>query len=247
MDWHKRYIQQAAWSKELRNYLFRQSGMETARRVLEVGCGTGAILSDLNTPAAVLGIDLEPACLREARLHAPQAILACGDALSLPFATDVFDIVLCHFLLLWVQDPLQALQEMKRVTRSGGNILALAEPDYNSRVDKPDALAPLGRWQAESLQLQGADPGLGMRLAQLFHQAGLQLIETGTLRTDKGDPHKSRDRDLEWAVMEADLAGSVSAEELQQLKDLDERAWESGERVLHVPTYFAWGRVTRMV
>jgi SAM-dependent methyltransferase len=247
MDWHKRYIQQAAWSKELRNYLFERSGMDLARRVLEVGCGTGAILSDLDTPAAVLGVDLEHACLREARLHAPQARFACGDALSLPFATDVFDIVLCHFLLLWVQDPLQALLEMKRVTRSGGSILALAEPDYNGRVDKPDALAPLGRWQAESLQLQGADPGLGMRLAQLFHQAGLQIIETGTLRIDKGNPHTPRDRDLEWAVMEADLAGSVLAEELQQLKVLDERAWEDGERVLYVPTYFAWGRVTRMV
>jgi SAM-dependent methyltransferase len=247
MDWHKRYIQQAAWSKELRNYLFGQSGMDTARRVLEVGCGTGAILSDLDTTAAVLGVDLEPACLREARLHVPQAILACGDALSLPFATGAFDIVLCHFLLLWVQDPLQALLEMKRVTRSGGSVLALAEPDYSSRVEKPDALAPLGRWQAESLQLQGADPALGIRLAQLFHQAGIPPIETGILRTDKGNPHTPRDRDLEWAVLEADLGGSVPADELQQLKELDEKAWESGERILYVPTYYAWGLVTRMV
>ena len=182
MEWHKRFVQQAAWTSELRQYLFKRAGMQVARRVLEVGCGTGAILSGLVTPAAVHGLDLEPARLAEARRHAPQAILACADALWLPYASGVFDITFCHFLLLWVQDPLQALREMKRVTRPGGSILALAEPDYNARVDKPDALAALGRWQAESLRRQGADPGLGSRLAELFRQAGIPLIETGCLQ-----------------------------------------------------------------
>jgi SAM-dependent methyltransferase len=241
MDWHKRYVQQAAWTKHLRSYLFGRAGLGTACMVLEVGCGTGAILSDLNTPAGVYGVDLEPACLVEAHLHAPQASLTCGDALSLPFGSNVFDITFCHFLLLWVRDPLQALREMKRVTHPGGSILALAEPDYNRRVDKPDVLAPLGRWQTESLQRQGADPGLGMRLAHLFRQAGIPVMETGSLRTDNAHPPAPKDRDLEWAVLEADLAGRVSEEEFQRLKDLDEKAWECGERVLNVPTYWAFG------
>jgi SAM-dependent methyltransferase len=247
MDWHKRYVQQAVWSKDLRTYLFERAGMETARRILEVGCGTGAILSGLKTPAAVLGIDLDRACLNEARLHAPKSILACGDAQSLPFAGDVFDITFCHFLLLWVQNPLQALREMKRVTHTGGHILALAEPDYDNRIDKPDELAQLGWWQSESLHRQGADPGLGMHLAELFHQAGIPLIETGTLHAYNGHPQTSGDWGLEWMVLEADLAGTVPAGELQRFKVLDERAWERNERVLYVPTYFAWGQVTQMV
>ncbi len=215
--------------------------MGVAHRVLEVGCGTGAVLSDLSTPAAIHGLDLEFVHLMEARLHSPQAILACGDALSLPFATGVFDITFCHFLLLWVRDPLQTLCELKRVTRSGGSILALAEPDYTNRVDKPDVLVPLGRWQTESLRRQGADPALGMRLAPLFRQAGIPLIETGSLGTDEKHPPALGDRDLEWAVLEADLADLVPADEIQRLKHLDERAWDCGERVLNVPMYWAFG------
>jgi len=41
MDWHKRYVQQAGWTSELRNYLFKRAGLSGARRVLEVGCGSG--------------------------------------------------------------------------------------------------------------------------------------------------------------------------------------------------------------
>ena len=242
MDWHKRYVQQAYWTKDLRTYLFRRTGLGTARRVLEVGCGTGAILTDLDTSAAVHGIDLQEASLRQAHQHAPRAILVCGDALALPFADDVFEITFCHFLLLWVLDPLQALREMKRVTHPGGSILALAEPDYNGRVDKPDELAALGRWQVQALQRQGADPGLGMRLAGLFRQAGLRLIETGSLLADKQPAPAPGDKELEWAVLETDLAGWVPAEEIQRLKNLDERAWERGVRVLNVPTYWAYGR-----
>ena len=247
MEWHKRFIQQAAWTKDLRTHLFSRAGMEAAHRVLEVGCGTGAILSDLTTPAAIHGLDLEPFRLMEVRLHAPQAVLTCGAALSLPYVSGVFDITFCHFLLLWVHDPLQALNEMKRVTRPGGSILALAEPDYNGRVDKPDVLAPLGNLQAESLKQQGADPGLGRRLAELFHQAGIPLIQTGTLRPDGKRSPTPGELDLEWAVLEADLAGSIPAEEILRLKHLDEEAWRRGERVLYVPTYFAWGQIAQMV
>jgi SAM-dependent methyltransferase len=241
MDWHKRYLQQARWTNHLRAYLFKRAGMDSASRVLEVGCGTGAILSELNPSIAVHGLDLELAPLMEASMHAPKAILACGDALLLPFAAGVFDITFCHFLLLWVRDPLQALREMKRLTRPGGSILALAEPDYYNRVDKPDTLAVLGRWQAESLQRQGADPGLGLHLENLFHQAGIPIIEAGTLRADDDLQLSPGDRDLEWSVMEADLEGLVTPEEIRRLKILEDRAWDCRERVLFVPTYWAFG------
>lgn len=247
MDWHKRFVQQAGWTNELRIYLFQHAGMETARRVLEVGCGTGAILVNLGTPAAIHALDREPVRLVEAHTHVPRALLTCGDALWLPYESGIFDITFCHFFLLWARDPLQALREIKRVTRPGGNLLALAEPDYLARLDKPDVLAPLGRWQAESLRRQGADPGLGGHLAELFHQADIPLIETGCLREGRQSPLTSDEWDLEWAVLQADLAGVVPAKELMRLKDLDEKAWLHGERVLNVPTYFAWGQLPQMV
>jgi SAM-dependent methyltransferase len=243
MDWHSRFLQQAAWTRDLRAYLFERAGLTRARRVLEVGCGTGAILSGLATPAVIHGLDLDPLRLVEAHWHIPSAALTCGNALALPYPSGGCDITFCHFLLLWVHDPLLALLEMKRVTSPGGAILALAEPDYNSRLDKPAALAPLGRWQAESLRRQGADPGLGSRLATLFRQAGIQPIETGTLDKGMESLPAPAERALEWAVLEADLAGWIPAQEIRRMKALDKQAWRQGTRRLHVPTHFAWGKV----
>ena len=242
MDWHTRYTQQATWTRDLRAYLFEKAGLNQARRVLEVGCGTGAILRELVTPALLHGLDLNPAVLAECRIHAPKASLVHGNTLSLPYLDATFEIVYCHFLLLWVRNPLQALVEMKRVTKSGGYIIAFAEPDYSNRIDKPDELVQLGKWQTESLERQGADPGFGVRLAESFFQAGVTINETGTIQGLEKEPSPG-EWEIEWAVIESDLAGFVAGEDIQKMKQLDQQARVRGERVLHVPTYFAWGQV----
>jgi ubiquinone/menaquinone biosynthesis C-methylase UbiE len=242
MNWHERYSQQARWTRDLRAYLFEKAGLKTAHRLLEVGCGTGAILSTIATSASRHGLDLAAGALDEAKIHAPNAYLVRGDALALPYPDFTFDITFCHFLLLWVRDPSQAAREMARVTRPGGHVLALAEPDYSQRVDKPESLAPLGKWQADALRRQGADPSFGVRLADTFARAGIEVIETGTI--EKSEKEASREeRENEWAVIESDLAASVPGEDIQKMKALDEEAWASGERVLFVPTYFVLGRV----
>lgn len=242
MNWHARYIQQANWTRGLRDYLFDKAGMRDAQRVLDVGCGTGAILSELFTPASLHGLDLDPAALAECRVHAPAVSLTRGDALALPYPDGFFDIVYCHFLLLWVNDPLQAALEMKRVTRRGGYIMALAEPDHSARVDEPGELVELGRWQTESLRRQGADPSFGAQVAEVFFRAGIPLVETGPIQGP--GPMRSADEwDREWAVIESDLAGILPAGEIQKLKKLDGEARQRGLRVLNVPTYFACGKM----
>ena len=241
MNWHDRYVQQAGWTRDLRNYLFDKAGLKTARRVLEVGCGTGAILSELDSSASPLGLDLDAGALMDARVHAPAATLVRGDALSLPYADFTFDITFCHFLLLWVRDPLTAVREMARVTRPNGFVLALAEPDHTARVDKPESLAPLGRWQTEALRRQGADVSFGAHLADTFARAGIEIVETGSIQ--RAEEATVSGQEKEWAVIEADVRGLVAEEEIHKLKLLDEEARARGGRVLHVPTYFVWGRV----
>lgn len=241
MNWHTRYTQQAKWTRNLRAYVFDKIKLDDADRVLEVGCGTGAILAELPTHLALHGLDLNPAALSQCRIHASAASLIQGNALSLPFSNNSFEVVYCHFLLLWVKNPLEALLEMKRVTRPNGHIIAFAEPDYTQRIDKPDELVQLGKWQTESIQRQGADPGFGARLAESFFEAGIQILETGTIQS-AGNEALLDEREGEWAMVESDLAESVSAEDIQKMKLLDRTARERGERVLHVPTYFAWGR-----
>jgi SAM-dependent methyltransferase len=256
MNWHSRYLQQAAWTHNLRNYLFDKAGLKNARRVLEVGCGTGAILRELTPPASLTctgvrhtlalagsarechGLDLDPAALAECRIHAPAVSLTRGDGHSLPYPDKSFDIAYCHFLLLWVHDPLQVVREMARV---GHMVLALAEPDYSQRVDEPAALKPLGEWQTESLRRQGANPSFGVMLAETFHQAGISLIETGPIQ-GQAVMRSVVDWENEWAVIEADLEGIAPGEEIQKMKKVDEAARKHGKRTLHVPTYFAWGK-----
>jgi hypothetical protein len=129
---------------------------------------------------------------------------------------------------------------MKRVANSGGQIMAFAEPDYTARVDEPRELTLLGRWQMESLKRQGADPGVGARLADLFSSAGIEIVETGTIQ-NAGTAPSAEEWEIEWRVLESDLALSISNEEIQKMKRLDQQAWKRGERKLYVPTYFAWG------
>jgi len=245
-SWNARFLQQARWTRELRYHLYHRAGLSQARRVLEIGCGTGALLGELTrlSAASVYGLDIELEFLRVAMRNAVGAQLIQGDAHSLPLPSRVFDLVLCHFLLLWLNEPLQALQEMQRVVRPGGAVLALAEPDYGGRIDYPPPLALLGEAQRQALQRQGADPLIGRRLAQLFHQAGLSSIEVGVLGGQWSTPPSSQDWELEWQVLEADLRSLPHfTANLQDLKRLDAQAWQDGSRILFVPTFYAWGVV----
>jgi SAM-dependent methyltransferase len=246
MNWHQRYIQQAAWTRGLRDYLFDKTKLADAKCVLEVGCGTGAILSTLKTSALVYGIDINVDALNVGATHVlplQNIFLTRGDAHALPYSNQSFDIAYCHYFLLWAKNPLQALTEMKRVTKPDGYILAIAEPNYTARIDQPDELIELGELQNESLKRQGADIGIGARLADLFFEAGINIIETGTIQSRGNDALTLEEWQNEWDVIESDLAGSILEEEIARFKKLDKYAHQHGTRLLNVPTYFAWGQV----
>ncbi len=243
MDWHARYIQQARWTEQLRSYLFDKAGLNSARRILEAGCGTGALLIDFPSKHELHGLDVSLAALSQAARHAPGVNLSAGDGTCLPYSSSVFDIVFCHYLLLWTADPGQVVSEMRRVTRPGGAVLALAEPDYGGRIDYPSGLAELGHRQQKALREQGADPELGRKLAGIFHSSGLRQVETGILGAQWQDDSADSGPGLEWQVLAEDLPEQVAGEDFQRLKALDGQARARGERVLYVPTFYAWGVV----
>ncbi|MDR3572420.1 MAG: class I SAM-dependent methyltransferase [Anaerolineaceae bacterium] len=244
-DWHKRFIQQSRWTEELRHYLYNQLKIDQDQRILEVGCGSGAVTADLSqaTPAKVYGLDLRFEYVEFASKNENKPHFACGDALSLPYAPASFDCCLCHFFLLWLKDPRRGLKEMRRVTHPGGIIAALAEPDYGGRIDYPDELVELGQMQADALQKQGADPHLGRRLASLFVEAGLINVQTGLLGGHWGSPPSFEAWESEWSVLKSDLGGQVDQEKLAHLQAVDKTAWQKGQRILFVPTFYAWGTV----
>jgi SAM-dependent methyltransferase len=246
VDWHARYSQQARWTAPLRRYYLERIALQPGDRLLEVGCGTGAVLAQITneiTPLPALhGLDIDEPALRQAGRHVPGIRLVHGDAQHLPYATDSFQAVICHYLLLWLDDPLAALGEMRRVTRPGGWVLSLAEPDYGGRIDYPEALEVLGEQQREALRRQGADPRLGRKLPGLFQAAGLREVEGGVLGSQWQGPPPAEERAQEWAVLAADLAGRVPQEELERLQQVEQQAWQHGRRVLFVPTFYCVSR-----
>ena len=147
--WHKRYTQQVRWTLETRRYIFDCIGAHPSQRILEVGCGSGAVLASLSEDGFnnTFGIDKDLQCVGADQTKT----VADADAYNLPFSQASFDICLCHFLLLWIADPLAVLKEMQRIVKPGGWVLALAEPDYGGRIDFPPELEALGQAQSKAL------------------------------------------------------------------------------------------------
>ncbi len=91
-------------------------------RVLEVGCGTGLVLSRVSEGAELAaGADISRGILAAARERDLDVVHA--DGLSLPYKDDTFDVVYSFKVLAHIPAIEQALAEMTRVTRPGGLML----------------------------------------------------------------------------------------------------------------------------
>jgi SAM-dependent methyltransferase len=243
-EWHRRFCQQARWTEALRAHFFRPTGLHP-RRILEVGCGTGAVTSALarEVPAAsITGVDIDLPRLQFAHRQDSQSVYFAGDGMRLPFASRSFDLVCCHFLLLWIPSPEAVLGEMVRVAREGGWVIAFAEPDYTARIDYPPPLEEIGRLQTEALRRQGADPAIGRRLVSLLVGAGLSVMETGVLEAQINPPEPdAEETELEWKVLRDDLGADLPDSEWEKFREIDRTARKRGDRVLCVPTFYAAG------
>ena len=257
-EWHAQFTRQARWTRAVRNRLYRQVNLLRAERVLDVGCGTGGITEEMaaRCKGQVIGVDVDAAMVEfaQARPFDPSTGLRAGfaqdrpgqveyhvgDAHQLDFPDGYFDVVACHFLLMWVSNPTLAVREMARVTRPGGAVLACAEPDYGGRIDYPEEL-PLARWQTEALRREGADPFIGRKLPALFTQAGLSA-NVGVIPSLWDKEALRAEFEAEWALMERTLIGIVSEDELRRYKGMDWQAIEDGQRLIFVPIFYCYNR-----
>jgi ubiquinone/menaquinone biosynthesis C-methylase UbiE len=242
---HKRYQIQASWTNAIRNKLYAKTGLSSARRVLEVGSGTGVLTAEISDSYHThsYGIDVDSQATKFARELDRRTRYLIGDGMALPFKSNTFGVTFCHFLLMWVSDPLDILHEMARVTVRDGHVLALAEPDYGGRIDYPSELSQLGRWQGEALASLGANPTVGRKLRALFTHTGLTQIQVGVLGGEWTADINDDAIQSEWETLNADLGDSLSDEVLQHLQRIDDQAWQEGTRILYVPTFYAYGRV----
>jgi SAM-dependent methyltransferase len=242
---HERYQTQAGWTAATRAQWFDRLALESTHRVLEVGSGTGVVISEVGLihKCQTFGLDIDPQAVHFARKVDSTTRNTIGDGAALPYPAASFDASICHFLLLWLESPGLVLAEMKRVTRPGGWVLALAEPDYGGRIDYPDDLTQLGKLQEQALQQQGCDTRIGRKLRRLFSEQNLSDVCVGVLggewlETTADDIYQS-----EWSMLAIDLDRSIPPDEIENLKQVDQNAWREGARLLYVPTFYAGGQV----
>jgi len=161
------------------------------QRVLDVGCGPGALTAELVArlgPAAVSAVDPSEPFVEAARKRNPEVEVLRASAEQLPFPDRIFDTALAQLVVHFMSDPIAGLAEMRRVTRKGGVVAACV-------WDHAGGQGPLSLyWRAahdldpdieDESRLPGAREG---HLAELFEAAGLRGIEETTLSADLEHP-----------------------------------------------------------
>jgi demethylmenaquinone methyltransferase/2-methoxy-6-polyprenyl-1,4-benzoquinol methylase len=121
------------WNEEMRAEALSMLSIEDGDRVLDVGCGTGFGTEGLlEHTDDVHGLDqsrhqLEKAYAKFGK-HGPVQFYR-GDAERLPFADDAFDVVWSSGSIEYWPNPVDALEECRRVAAPGGQVLVVG-PDY---------------------------------------------------------------------------------------------------------------------
>ena len=160
------------------------AGIGNGQRVLDVGCGPGALTAELVSRVGVASVSAaEPSAsfAVAARERLPGVEVCQAAAEQLPFADGTFDAALAQLVVHFMADPVQGLREMRRVTRPGGMVAACVWDHAGGR-------GPLAAFWSAVRQLDPAaddESGLaGVReghLASLFTQAGLNRAAATTL------------------------------------------------------------------
>jgi SAM-dependent methyltransferase len=146
-------------------------------RVLEIGCGTGAIARQLAARpevAEVVGVDPSPLLIERARelgANIDGLTFAVGDGRALPFAGPEFDAAVLHRVLSHVPGPETALAEAFRVLRPGGR-LAVFDGDYATITLATGERDPLQLCVGAFAEAYIHDRWIVRRLSRLVADAG---------------------------------------------------------------------------
>jgi SAM-dependent methyltransferase len=161
------------------------------QRVLDVGCGPGALTTEL---VSRLGVDLVAAVdpsepfVAAARERHPGVDVQRAAAEELPFEDRSFDATLAQLVVHFMADPVGGLREMARVTREEGIVAACVWDHGGGQGPLSvfwDAVRELDPGVHDESQLPGARQG---HLTELFEAAGLRDVEEALLAVEVEHP-----------------------------------------------------------
>lgn len=167
------------------------AGVQPGQRVLDVGCGPGALTAELVKrlgASNVSAVDPSEPFVAAARSRYPGVDVRRASAEQLPFDGGSFDAALAQLVVHFMTDPVAGLTEMARVVRPGGVVATCV-------WDHAGGLGPLSLfWHAarqldpnvdDESRLAGAREG---HLLELLEATGLRSIEGATLAADLQHP-----------------------------------------------------------
>ena len=196
--------------------------------ILSVGCGPGVILravTQLDSSIKATGIDVSEGRLQQAReknRENSRVRFVCGDAQSMEFRSNSFDLVYCRMLLQYLKEKERAVSEMARVCKPGGTVL-LQDLDGQLLWHYPENHAVQRSLEkvVAALGATGFDPFVGRKLFSLARNAGLTNIDVKVecyhLIAGEADPHILQQWELKLEIAKPQLArvlgGDREAEE----------------------------------
>ena len=236
---HNQYQRQAVWTKALRLSLYRKVQLAGTKNILELGAGSGVILSEISerTDAWLCGIDRDMGAAAFAKRQNQKNEIETARAEELPFKDRSFDLIVTHYFWLWQKDPEAVLSEARRVLKKGGHLVSLCEPDYMSRIDEPTELGVIRGFLIEALVKQGADPGLACKLENLMTKAGFKT-EAGRQEGCWDWREYRQQFDREWEFI-GQLCGF--GKRLEALKQKDLQAVAERKRKMCMPVRWVVG------
>lgn len=179
------------YSRLLSFQLADLAGVRPGQRVLDVGCGPGALTVELVGrvgPENVSAIDPSEPFVEAIRARHPGVEVHRASAERLPFDNGIFDAAMAQLVVHFMSDPVAGLAEMARVTRAGGVVAACV-------WDHAGGQGPLSLFWTAAREL---DPGAvneshlpGARqghLAELFRAAGLRVVIETTISASREHP-----------------------------------------------------------
>jgi SAM-dependent methyltransferase len=196
VDAYERFM--GRYSAPLAHEFARAAGVTAGERVVDVGCGTGAlttVLAELIGPDHVAAVDPSEPFVEECRLRVPGADVRVGPAEALPFPDATFDRALSQLVFHFVHDPAAAVGEMARVTRPGG-LVAACVWDFTGGMTMLRAFWDAARGfdpdAPDEVERFGGRPG---QLPALWREAGLRDVRDESLTISSS----YRDFDELWA------------------------------------------------
>ena len=239
---------QALETAEERIPLYLKIGVKEAGLILDVGCGSGMVTRDIAhlTKGKIIAIDGSEEMIKVAKkiLKMYKNVeMRIGEAENLPFEDNKFDIVTCNLLLMWAQNPQKVVNEMARVTKPGGTVLASIEPDYGGKLHYPENPKVDPIFAGEAIKARGGDPHIGRKLRLLFVRAGLKTIvgignnRIWSCKEDRAYYFHARDFYVK-ALQDAGLSqDDIDKWEYDYLRSLDE-----GVQLNFFPQFYAIGK-----